>query len=297
MSAGDPSWEEVQANVLHLSGRDSALPDELVDRILRSEPVDVGAAPEALALAGMVTTLRRPARPVELRGAASAVAAFRREMTTCAPKDQRHRRLRPYVSARIVAAVFAGSLGMGGIAVAAVDGSLPAPLQHLAHVLFGAPPAPADDDRGGDGAGGPDPVPTLPDTSSLSSHESPGSTTSSVPADPATLDDHVEPGGETQFGAPGTSSETGATDSDATDSTSPEIAEVAPPADGHRAGAPRSSGGPALEDRPTGPPSEPPTLPTPPAPAASAPHTPPEPHGPDVEPPATDRPIGATNAR
>jgi hypothetical protein len=297
MSAGDPSWEEVQANVLHLSGRDSALPDELVDRILRSEPVDVGAAPEALALAGMVTTLRRPARPVELRGAASAVAAFRREMTTCAPKDQRHRRLRPYVSARIVAAVFAGSLGMGGIAVAAVDGSLPAPLQHLAHVLFGAPPAPADDDRGGDGAGGPDPVPTLPDTSSLSSQESPGSTTSSVPADPATLDDHVEPGGETQFGAPGTSSETGATDSDATDSTSPEIAEVAPPADGHPAGAPRSSGGPALEDRPTGPPSEPPTLPTPPAPAASAPHTPPEPHGPDVEPPATDRPIGATNAR
>jgi hypothetical protein len=297
MSAGDPSWEEVQANVLHLSGRDSALPDELVDRILRSEPVDVGAAPEALALAGMVTTLRRPARPVELRGAASAVAAFRREMTTCAPKDQRHRRLRPYVSARIVAAVFAGSLGMGGIAVAAVDGSLPAPLQHLAHVLFGAPPAPADDDRGGDGAGGPDPVPTLPDTSSLSSHESPGSTTSSVPADPATLDDHVEPGGETQFGAPGTSSETGATDSDATDSTSPEITEVAPPADGHPAGAPRSSGGPALEDRPTGPPSEPPTLPTPPAPAASAPHTPPEPHGPDVEPPATDRPIGATNAR
>jgi len=304
MSAGDPSWEEVQANVLHLSGRDSALPDELVDRILRSEPVDVGAAPEALALAGMVTTLRRPARPVELRGAASAVAAFRREMTTCAPKDQRHRRLRPYVSARIVAAVFAGSLGMGGIAVAAVDGSLPAPLQQLAHVLFGAPPAPADDDRGGDGAGGPDPVPTLPDTSSLSSHESPGSTTSSVPADPATLDDNVEPGGETQFGAPGTSSETGATDSDATDSTSPEITEVAPPADGHPAGAPRSSGGPALEDRPTGPPSEPPTLPTPPAPQASppapaapAPPEPPEPRGPDVEPPATDRPIGATNAR
>src|SRR5918996_1079677 len=63
MSAGDPSWEEVPANVLHLSGRDSALPDELVDRILRSEPVETGAAPEALALAGMVTTLRRPARP------------------------------------------------------------------------------------------------------------------------------------------------------------------------------------------------------------------------------------------
>jgi hypothetical protein len=288
MSAGDPSWEEVPANLLHLSGRDSALPDELVDRILRDEPVDAGAAPEALALAGMVTTLRRPARPVELRGAASAVAAYRREMTTRALKEQRHRRLRPSVSARIVAAVFAGSLGMGGMAVAAVDGSLPAPLQHFAHVLFGAPPAPADDDRSGDEAGGTDPVPTLPDTSTLGSQEPPDTTTSSVPADPATSDDLVEPGGETQIGVPGTNPATGITDSDASDSTSPEIAEAAPPADG-----------PQFEDHPTGPPSEPPVLPTPSAPQASpqAPPALPGPRVPDVASPATDRPIGAANGR
>jgi hypothetical protein len=304
MSAGDPSWEEVQANVLHLSGRDSALPDELVDRILRSEPVDAGAAPEALALAGMVTTLRRPARPVELRGAASAVAAYRREVTACALKEQRHRRLRPSVSARIAAAALVGSVGMGGVAVAAVNGSLPAPLQHFAHVLFGAPPVPADDDRGGDEAGGLDPVPALPDTSSLGSQDSPGTATSGVPAEPATSVDLVEPGGDTHIGAPGTSPATGTTDADATDSTSPEIAESAPTADGHPAGAPRSPGGPALQDRPTGPPSEPPALPTPPAPQASPPApaapeppAPPEPRGPDVGPAATDRSIGAATAR
>jgi hypothetical protein len=283
---------------------DSALPDELVDRILRGEPVDAGAAPEALALAGMVTTLRRPARPVELRGAASAVAAYRREMTTCALEEPRHRRLRPYVSARIVAAVFAGSLGMGGIAVAAVDGSLPDPLQHLAHVLFGAPPAPADDDRGGDEAGGTDPVPTLPDTSTLGPQDSADTTTSRVPADPATSEELVEPAGETQIGAPGTSPATGATDSDATESTSPEIVEEAPPADGHPAVAPSTPGGRRLEDHPTGPPSEPPALPTPsapqaspPAPAAPASVVPPEPGGPDVGPPVTERPIGAATAR
>jgi hypothetical protein len=305
MRAGDPFWAEVPANVSHLSGRDSALPDELVDRILRAEPVEAGAAPEALALAGMVTTLRRPARPVELRGAASAVAAYRREVTAYALKEQRHRRLSPSVSARIVAAVFAGSLGMGGIAVAAVDGSLPAPLQHFAHVFFGAPPAPVDDDRGGDDAGGTDPAPTLPDTSTLGSQASPGTKTSSVPADPAASDDLVvEPGGETQIGAPGTSPATGTTDLDATDSTSPEIADAAPPADGHPAGAPRSTGGQAPEDLPTGPPSEPPAPAAPPAPQASPPAAatpalpaPPEPRGPEVGPPATDRPIGATNAR
>jgi hypothetical protein len=291
-------------NLSDIPRGDPALPEEVVDRVLCGQPVGAGVAPEALVLAELVTALRRPARPVELRGAASAVAAYRREVTACALEEQRHRRLRPSVSARIVAAALVGSVGMGGVAVAAVNGSLPAPLQHFAHVLFGAPAVPADDDRGGDEAGGPDPVPALPDTSGLGSEDSPGTTTSGVPAEPATSVDLVEPGGETQIGAPGTSPATGATDADATDSTSPEIGEVAPTADGHPAGAPRSPGGPALEDRPTGPPSEPPALPTPPAPQASPPApaapeppAPPEPRGPDVGPAATDRPIGATNAR
>ena len=304
MSTRETPWDEMPENLSDIPRGDEALPEGVVDRVLCGEPVGAGVAQEALVLAELVTALRQPARPVELRGEAAAVAAYRREMRAHSGREGPAPRLRPYVSARIVAAVFAGSLGMGGIAVAAVDGSLPAPLQDLAHVLFGAPVAPADDDRGGDGAGGPDPVPSLPDTSSLGSRESPGTATSTVPADPAASDDLVEPGGETQVGAPGTSSATGAADSDATDSTSPELAGAAPSADGHPAGAPRSPGGPPLEDHPTGPPSEPPALPTPsapqaspPAPAAPASVVPPEPGGPDVGPAATERPIGAATAR
>ncbi len=60
MSTGDTPWDEMPENLLHLPGLDPALPDELIDRILCGQPVEAGtAAPGGLALAELVTTLRR----------------------------------------------------------------------------------------------------------------------------------------------------------------------------------------------------------------------------------------------
>jgi len=329
MSTGDTFWDEMRESMLHVPDRDPVLPDELIDQILRGQPVEVGTAPGGLALAELVTTLREPARPVELRGEARAAAAHRWEMKTRALKEQRHRRLRPSVSARIAAAAFVGSLGMGGIAAAAADGSLPAPLQHLAHVFFGAPPAHADGQRGDDATGGAGPVPMSTDTSTPTPLESPGTSTSGVPADTAFdrcaqgmaaaqfCDDIVEPGREPEIGEPGTNPTTDSTASSATDSTSPEVAEAAPPpAHGHPAGAPpappagspappavpaplaQSGGSPAPPAPPAVPaPPAPPAVPVPQAPPAlQAPQAPPAPPAPAVEQPATDHLTGTANS-
>jgi hypothetical protein len=122
-----------------MSGDSPTLPDELIDQILRGQPIDIRAPREAHLLAEWVETLRRPARPSELRGAPLAVAAFRWAKSPSARLISRPRRLR--IPMRVViagAAAVLGALG-AGVAVAAATGSLPAPLQAVAHVLFGAP--------------------------------------------------------------------------------------------------------------------------------------------------------------
>jgi hypothetical protein len=152
--------------------------------ILCGRPVRAGAAPEALALAELVSALRPP-RPDKLRGEAAAVAAFRREMSTDGGEEPVPHPLRPSVGAKVAALALASILGMGGVAAAAADGSLPAPLQELAHALFGAPPAQPDGRDGGDPTGGsaPFPMPTDTSTRSPSPGEPPATTPTPVPTD------------------------------------------------------------------------------------------------------------------
>lgn len=146
-----------------MSTREPALPGMVIDQILGGEPVGAEAAPEARALVVWVATLQQPARPGELRGQATAVAAYAWAAKTHAVRARSSPGMRPAVSAKAVAAALVGVVGMGGIAAAA-DGSLPAPMQHIAHVLFGAPP-PAGDTGSDDPTGGSAPVPMPTDMS------------------------------------------------------------------------------------------------------------------------------------
>lgn len=185
MSTHDGLWDDVPENLLRFPGPDSVLPERLLAGILSGRPVRAGAAPEARALAELVSALRPSPRPDELRGEAAAVAAFRRAMSTDDREEQEPRRVRPSVSAKIAALALAGTVGMGGAAAAAADGSLPDPLQDLAHALFGVPPAQPDGHDGNDDPGGTAPFPMPTDTSTRSPGPGEPSATSptAVPTD------------------------------------------------------------------------------------------------------------------
>jgi hypothetical protein len=179
MSSDDGRWDDVPENVLRFPGPDAVLPERMLAGILCGRPVRAGAAPEALALAELVSALRPSPRHGELRGETAAVAAFRREMSTDGWEEPVPHPLRPSVGAKVAALALASILGMGGVAAAAADGSLPAPLQELAHALFGAPPAQPDGGDGGDPTGGTAPFPMPTDTSTRS--PSPGDPSATTP--------------------------------------------------------------------------------------------------------------------
>ncbi|HET6687340.1 MAG TPA: hypothetical protein VFH02_12535 [Jiangellaceae bacterium] len=179
MSTDDSRFDDVPENLVRLPSRDPVLPERLLAGILCGRPVRAGAAPEALALAELVSALRPPALSHELRGEAAAIAAFRREMSTHGWEEPESRPSRSSVGAKIAALVLASSAGMGGVAAAAADGSLPDPLQDLAHALFGAPPAHPDSDDGKDDLGGTAPFPMPTDASTRS--PSPGEPSATSP--------------------------------------------------------------------------------------------------------------------
>ncbi len=286
MSTDDGLWDEVPENVLRFPGANAVLPERLLAGILCGRPVRAGAAPEARALAEWVSALRPLPRLDELRGEAAAVAAFRREMSTRSWQEQGPRPSRPSVSARIVAVAIAGSLGMGGVAAAAADGSLPAPLQDLAHVLFGAPPTQPDGKNGDDPTGGtaPFPMPTDTSTRSPSPEESSATSPTDVLADPTTsepctpdlalaepCDVIVEPGPEPgEITEPIPTPTPGTSASDGTDANGSEDAQAPPsPAGGNPTAPPTAHGGP------TTPPGKPTTLPGKPTTLPGQPITPP----------------------
>ncbi len=190
MSANNGRWDDMPESLLRLPGPDAVLPDRMVAGILCGRPVRVGAPPEALALADLVAALRLPARPDELRGEDTALAAFRQAMSTDADlEEQRSRPMRRSVGQKMAAVALAASLGMGGVAAAAADGSLPAPLQDIAHVLFGAPPAEPDGTGGGDPGGWePFPMPTGASTGSPSPEEPSATSPTPVPTESPTLE-------------------------------------------------------------------------------------------------------------
>ena len=110
-------------------------------------------APETedeMSVVALTTALRAPARPDELASLDSDVAAFgnvRREARTATaavvPLESRRSR-RPAVLAAAAVAGVAASVLFVGTAAAALTGSLPAPLQRVAHNLVGAPEPEAD---------------------------------------------------------------------------------------------------------------------------------------------------------
>jgi hypothetical protein len=179
MSSDDGRWDDVPENVLRFPGPDAVLPERMLAGILCGRPVRAGAAPEALALAELVSALRPSPRHDELRGETAAVAAFRREMSTDGWEEPVPHPLRPSVSAKVAALALASILGIGGVAAAAADGSLPAPLQEIAHALFGAPPAQPDGRDGGDPMGGTAPFPMPTDASTRSPN--PGDPSATTP--------------------------------------------------------------------------------------------------------------------
>jgi hypothetical protein len=183
MSSDDGRWDDVPENVLRFPGPDAVLPERMLAGILCGRPVRAGGPPEALALAELVSALRPSPRHDELRGETAAVAAFRREMSTDGWEEPVPHPLRPSVGAKVAALALASILGVGGVAAAAADGSLPAPLQELAHALFGAPPA-TDGGDGGDPTGGTAPFPMPTDTSTRSPGPGePSATPTAVPTD------------------------------------------------------------------------------------------------------------------
>ena len=267
MSSDDGRWDDGSENVLRFPGPDAVLPERLLAGILCGRPVRAGAAPEALALAELVSALQPSPRHDELRGEAAAVAAFRREMSTQGWEEPVRSPLRPSVSAKIAALALASIVGMGGVAAAAAGGSLPAPLQAIAHALFGAPPAQSDGHDGNDDLGGTAPFPMPTDTSTRSPSPEPSATSPTpVPTDVPTpepctpelalaepcevvADAGPQPGEVLEPGPTPTSTP----DLDATGSDGSDTASPTPTPSPYE--SPEPPGGPSSTGHPTGPPS------------------------------------------
>ena len=190
MSTNNGHWDDMPENLLRLPGPDAVLPDRMLAGILCGRPVRVAAPPEALVLSDLVTALRRPALPDELHGEGAALTAYRQAMSTDdLDEEQVSRPLRPSVGAKIAAVMLASSICIGGVAAAAADGSLPDPLQDIAHVLFGAPPAHPDSNDGSDPGGtAPIPMPTDASTRSHSPGEPSATSPTPLPTDSPTLE-------------------------------------------------------------------------------------------------------------
>ncbi|HET6531667.1 MAG TPA: hypothetical protein VFH03_13805 [Actinoplanes sp.] len=124
-------------------------PDD-VDRLVAGDP----AGPDHRALAALLDAARSSPTPEELAGERAAVArfvaAYRDGPTTSLPKGRnRVRRPSPARVAMMKVAASVAVLAVGGTAVAAEAGRLPAAAQRQAHDLFGrlGVPAPDTSDR------------------------------------------------------------------------------------------------------------------------------------------------------
>ena len=132
-------------------GRPGGEHDEpLLDMILERRPIPPGAPPEIHGLARMLAAVAGPAEPGDLVGQAAAQAAFTRLASppgTSSAALRSARRSLPERPARgrlpLAVALVAAAAGLGSTA-AAYAAVLPSPIQHFAHVAFGAPPPPHD---------------------------------------------------------------------------------------------------------------------------------------------------------
>jgi hypothetical protein len=117
--------------------------------LLAGMELPAGAPAELQPVADALAALRAGPASDELHGEAVALAAFRDQVTVPDASQRRDRQpgrrrrpaFSPLLSARAAAAAVAAALCIGGVATAAYTGTLPAPVQQLAHAAFGAPPA------------------------------------------------------------------------------------------------------------------------------------------------------------
>ena len=132
-------------------GRPGGEHDEpLLDMILERRPIPPGAPPEIHGLARMLAAVAGPAEPGDLPGQAAALAAFTRLASPPGTSPAALRSARRSLSERpargrlpLAVALAAAAAGLGSTAVA-YAGVLPSPIQHFAHVAFGAPAPPRD---------------------------------------------------------------------------------------------------------------------------------------------------------
>jgi hypothetical protein len=144
MSAPDAMHDEMPG---FFPGRPGGEHDEpLLDMLLERRPIPPGAPPELHDLARMLDAAAGPGEPGDLAGEAAARAAFSRlpspaGTSRAAPRSARHRLTeRPGRGRLPLAAALAMAAAGLGSATAASAGVLPSPIQHLAHVVIGAPP-------------------------------------------------------------------------------------------------------------------------------------------------------------
>jgi hypothetical protein len=258
--SGDPPLVGIPEEMPRLLESYPDLPDELIDRILDGQPVDASAPPEAHLLAEWVATLRSAAQPSELRGEPSAVAAFLWAQRSSPGRGSSQRQLHPSVRKGIAGAAIVGAMSAGGV-VAAATGSLPAPLQVVAHVLFGAHPQPADDSGGDEPTGSDFASPPPFDVLKPIPNQPPSLGTSTPSASPEPASGQPDVRAETDALAPGATdthstasqAETTATQAPSTPLESPD----GPPAGVEPKGAPpESPGGPPAGVEPKGAPPE-----------------------------------------
>jgi hypothetical protein len=289
--SGDAPSVGFPENMPRLLESDPDLPDELIDRILDGQPVDASAPLEAHLLAAWVATLRSAAQQSELRGEPSAVAAFLWAKKSSPRQGSSQRQLHPSVRKGIAGAAIVGAISAGGV-VAAATGSLPAPLQVVAHVLFGVHSPPADDSGGEEPTSSDFASPLPADVLKPIPHQPPsvGTPTPSASSDPAAGQPDVR--ADTDALAPAatdTHNEAGQPETAAAHapSTPPESPGGPPAGVEPRGGPPESPGGPPAGVEPKGGPPESPGGP----PAGVEPNRGP-PESPR-EPPAGVEPNGA----
>jgi hypothetical protein len=147
MSGRDAMHDEMPG---FFPGRPGGEHDEpLLDMLLERRPIPPGAPPELYDLARLLGAAAGPVEPGDLAGEDAARAAFNRlpspaGASRAAPRSARHRLTERPARGRLplAAALAMAAAGLGS-ATAAYVGALPSPIQHLAHVVIGAPAPPS----------------------------------------------------------------------------------------------------------------------------------------------------------
>jgi hypothetical protein len=149
MPTGDVPDDEMNENLFPFKRHEHPVSADDAEKLLRGVSPAAASTPEVLAVADVLAALCLPARSAELAGEKAAVAAFAAVKEKALAPDQPRRRsmLSAFTGAKLAVAAVAGSLALGGVAAAAVTGSLPGPFQDIAHTL-GAPGAGSDEDDG-----------------------------------------------------------------------------------------------------------------------------------------------------